>query len=59
MSETESTSHINAPVEIDPTILCHDCNSIMDEARTGIWICPSCGVTATVQTTAEVIDDGA
>lgn len=58
MSDIETTSR-DAPVAINPSLLCHDCNRFLDESPSGIWTCPSCGITATIQTAAEVIDNGA
>lgn len=55
---TSTTTETDVPVTINPTLMCHDCNTFMDESRTDIWACPRCGVRATVQYHAEVIDDG-
>lgn len=56
---TNTDAQTEAPVTINPSLLCHDCNTFMDETRHGIWNCPGCGAMATVQHQATVIDDGA
>jgi predicted RNA-binding Zn-ribbon protein involved in translation (DUF1610 family) len=58
MRETANTS-TEAPITIDLTVLCHDCNKVMDDDQAVIWTCPHCGTKATAQCQAEVIDDGA
>jgi Zn finger protein HypA/HybF involved in hydrogenase expression len=47
----------DGPVEIKPTVLCHNCSTFLNETQNDIWECPSCGVRATVQTSA-VVDNG-
>lgn len=46
------------PVTIQPDLLCDACHRFMTTKNNGIWTCPECGLQATLNCQAEVIDDG-